>query len=995
MPSAQQRAGAGVAAPCYGRVAVAEHAQPMQKPVQKQFRLLVLHGNKQNAEKFKRATSKAFRELDGHAELCFMSAPQSYAPAGSAAAALEGVDTGSVYQRGRNLVWWNASDDVASMEYRGLAESIAAVDAECRARGPFHGLLGFAQSACLAGVLAKLQALRCPEVQHCAFKFAILISGFPSRDVRALYNMTSPEESAATATTPTTTPTTIDIPTFHTWGERDSLIDPARSRALAARFAAPALAPHAGGHFSGAVGLWPVGEMLRWARGVMGIGQTEAGAGTGAEEVSLSPREIGVGASALPAPSPAGLALGLSSPLPSDGFPAPNTFEGKLSLTLQQNARTQHAGNAAAMWPFGLSRKGISSTPFWLQLYKEKPLYDTCGVTRQAVRGFIDECWGADGGAEVGTLVSDLLLVSFCLYPFETYAPALERKKAAVLRKAVQGEVFYWMFEHILFRVYTHTSTTTSTAAKAHSSILPAPAPAPALPTTPLLLHTLVDAARDWAAPLRLDLLLRCGGSRRQATGGADTDTPPDAASGRGADTGTGTDTGSVCGPQAVAVAAAFRQHAHYCIAAVLAARLALDRQLLLLLAGEGAPAGRGLEGGQGGQAPSYDEAVSTYLNISVAGKTPSIYATDATTATATATTAAAPGHPSGASLACFPGVSLCAAACPKLSSSMQRRTGLAADVAGTLAGILAAAAAAAAAGDAAAATASTTATAIAAIAAAAAATQQQGDLNPVRSRIEYEGLLRLLNRTIVARLSASSMARLCLLRAREQQAGMFDQYAACSDREYQDRVSALPLSRAVLCPEPEPVLLSAPEQLLPLHEYLQGRGGQGREQGQRREQGQGQGQRQGHSSTTIANGAGDGDAIADAIAGSDAIGSSNMIGGGDGDLIFPRGVVCGDGRLDLCKQVLYCTVLYSTVLRCTVLCCTVLCCTVLCCTVLCYAMLSCAMLCHAVLCYAMLCCSVLYYAVLCYAMLCCAILCYAMLCCRHRHVYNRADAVQ
>lgn len=73
--------------------AVSADAHPPSRVQRKKYRLLLLHGNKQNAQKFKKATKKAFLPLENILDLHFMSAPQPYVPSGRVADALDGVDT--------------------------------------------------------------------------------------------------------------------------------------------------------------------------------------------------------------------------------------------------------------------------------------------------------------------------------------------------------------------------------------------------------------------------------------------------------------------------------------------------------------------------------------------------------------------------------------------------------------------------------------------------------------------------------------------------------------------------------------------------------------------------------------------------------------------------------------------------------------------------------------------------------------------------------------
>ena len=110
----------------------------------------------------------------------------------------------------------------------GWEESIRLVDAHL----PIDGVLGFSQGAVLAGLVAALRTER--------LRFAICISGFPSR---------------ADAHRMLTLPGSIDLPSLHVYGEKDTWVSRERTRALADCFVGPRVVSHTGGHYFPE--LWP------------------------------------------------------------------------------------------------------------------------------------------------------------------------------------------------------------------------------------------------------------------------------------------------------------------------------------------------------------------------------------------------------------------------------------------------------------------------------------------------------------------------------------------------------------------------------------------------------------------------------------------------------------------------------------------------------------------------------------------------------------------
>ncbi|XP_026546073.1 esterase OVCA2 [Notechis scutatus] len=182
-------------------------------PRGRELRLLCLHGYGQNAERFRARTGALRKALRGRAQLLYLDAPHRLPPAEG-----EPEREGGAGPRG----WWPESE--AGPE---PGEALRAVAAALAALGPVDGLLGFSQGAALAGLLC---ALRERGDGRFPFRFALLVAGFPVAE-------------AAAAAGP------LRVPSLHVYGEADRVIPAAESRALAERFAQPALLAHAGGHF--------------------------------------------------------------------------------------------------------------------------------------------------------------------------------------------------------------------------------------------------------------------------------------------------------------------------------------------------------------------------------------------------------------------------------------------------------------------------------------------------------------------------------------------------------------------------------------------------------------------------------------------------------------------------------------------------------------------------------------------------------------------------
>ncbi|HWZ90539.1 MAG TPA: alpha/beta hydrolase fold domain-containing protein, partial [Polyangiaceae bacterium] len=192
------------------------------------FRILALHG------------------YNGSASV-LQSQMRAFAKAVASEAEFVCVDAPSLAQG--SFGWWHAREAGASrrgstgsgvepgaVRYEGWPATRDFITALCQRVGPFDGVFGFSQGAALAALLAALGA--CPS-DHSAeapprFDFAIMVGGFASsdRDHAHLFE----------------TPSGIPVPSLHVIGRADGIVPAARARALAAKFQAPVILEHDGGH---------------------------------------------------------------------------------------------------------------------------------------------------------------------------------------------------------------------------------------------------------------------------------------------------------------------------------------------------------------------------------------------------------------------------------------------------------------------------------------------------------------------------------------------------------------------------------------------------------------------------------------------------------------------------------------------------------------------------------------------------------------------------
>lgn len=132
--------------------------------------------------------------------------------------------------------WWFNKDDMTfkgtneSLEAWGFDKSFRFLEEVWTTQGPFHGLLGFSQGACLAGLLCSLSVRGLTVIEP---RFAIICAGFQSRSLAHKNFYYCP----------------ITIPSLHIYGETDEIITKEMSLELAKNFDEPSFITHPGGHY--------------------------------------------------------------------------------------------------------------------------------------------------------------------------------------------------------------------------------------------------------------------------------------------------------------------------------------------------------------------------------------------------------------------------------------------------------------------------------------------------------------------------------------------------------------------------------------------------------------------------------------------------------------------------------------------------------------------------------------------------------------------------
>ncbi|PIA13132.1 hypothetical protein COEREDRAFT_49831 [Coemansia reversa NRRL 1564] len=199
-------------------------------------KILCLHGFGESAELFK-IRSRNFRAIVGDcAELVYLDGPIDI---GSLHMTTGDLEEAEVENEFTNLAWWWMRRG-ESFEARGLGKTLDLISKVLNEQGPFDGIMGFSQGACLAIVIALLLQgsatdgpISLGEVDHPQIKFLILAGAFQLEVPEYDYLYTHK----------------IDVPSLHITGTYDTVVEPERSKLVQGFFESPEVFEFVGGHF--------------------------------------------------------------------------------------------------------------------------------------------------------------------------------------------------------------------------------------------------------------------------------------------------------------------------------------------------------------------------------------------------------------------------------------------------------------------------------------------------------------------------------------------------------------------------------------------------------------------------------------------------------------------------------------------------------------------------------------------------------------------------
>lgn len=206
------------------------------------LRIMALHGYTSNAFVLQRRMGAIRKACKDTADFVYLNGPIRVEPITAPAQDLDAPESShsglsdDVPLEEQPRAWWKASDDGSYVDFD---KSIELLNREMEEQGPFDGVFGFSQGACLAAMLAsafeapsRLPALKLPSNQG-PLRFCIAVSGFRARDpnLQTLF----PSEGFTT-------------PLLHILGRADQIVDDDRAQTLVQAAANCRVEYHESGH---------------------------------------------------------------------------------------------------------------------------------------------------------------------------------------------------------------------------------------------------------------------------------------------------------------------------------------------------------------------------------------------------------------------------------------------------------------------------------------------------------------------------------------------------------------------------------------------------------------------------------------------------------------------------------------------------------------------------------------------------------------------------
>jgi predicted esterase len=209
---------------------------------QRKLRIMALHGYTSNAFVLQRRMGAIRKACKDTAEFIYLNGPIRVEPITAPAQSLDAPENSQsaldpdLPLEEQPRAWWKASDDGS---YTLFDETVDFLNEEFVKHGPFDGVFGFSQGACLAALLASAfeEPSRYPRFKfppgQGPLRFCISVSGFRARDEKLQTLFPSGG---------------IQTPVLHVLGKADQIVDEERAQTLVQVASQSRVEYHESGH---------------------------------------------------------------------------------------------------------------------------------------------------------------------------------------------------------------------------------------------------------------------------------------------------------------------------------------------------------------------------------------------------------------------------------------------------------------------------------------------------------------------------------------------------------------------------------------------------------------------------------------------------------------------------------------------------------------------------------------------------------------------------
>jgi predicted esterase len=226
---------------------------PKAKETKALFRVLMLHGNRQNEEVFKDKTGGVRKKIKNLAEFVYCDAPNLVPKLAAAVDEVEAADEPEDQADqpvGKSVIdpiqkcWFLRKSDQTEEDSKNFVpqfeKTLDYIDNVFKVKGPFDAVWGFSQGATIASILSRIaeqnQNGDNVKYKHIDFKFVIVASTSIGQNEPELFVYFDKANK-------------LTMPSLHMMGKADRIINYEKSLELSEHYVNPDIYLHDSGHF--------------------------------------------------------------------------------------------------------------------------------------------------------------------------------------------------------------------------------------------------------------------------------------------------------------------------------------------------------------------------------------------------------------------------------------------------------------------------------------------------------------------------------------------------------------------------------------------------------------------------------------------------------------------------------------------------------------------------------------------------------------------------